>query len=80
MKEQFHYISAFKHIGTDRSEPLVNDLMRYFDEKRTLAWHWFKFPQKVRDEFGIIMQAYVGKQINREQLLHELQKSWENSR
>ena len=77
MKEQFHFISAFKNIETDRSEPLVKDLMRYVEDKKTLSWNWFKFPEPTRDEFGYAMQAYVRKQINRDQLLDELQSSWE---
>lgn len=79
MKEKFKFISAFKNIGTERSKPLVNDLMRYIDEEKTLSWNWFKFPQRAREEFGLLMQAYVGKQLNREQLLHGLQKTWENT-
>ncbi len=77
MKEQFHFISAFKNIETDRSGALVDDLMRYVEEKKTLSWNWFKFPSRVREEFGYIMQAYVGKQLSRDQLLQELQKSWD---
>ncbi|WP_454192497.1 ABC transporter substrate-binding protein [Paenibacillus sp. Marseille-Q7038] len=77
MKEQFHYISAFKNIETDRSEPLVKDLTRYVEDKKTLSWNWFKFPEQTRDEFGYAMQAYVRKQISGDQLLDELQSSWE---
>jgi raffinose/stachyose/melibiose transport system substrate-binding protein len=80
MKEKFHFISAFKNIGTDRSRPLEDDMMRYMDEKKTLPWYWFKFPQEAREEMGYIMQAYIDKQLNREQMFHELQKSWENAR
>lgn len=77
MKEQFHFISAFKNIETDRSEPLVKDLTRYVEDKKTLSWNWFKFPEQTRDEFGYAMQAYVRKQLSRDQLLEELQSSWE---
>lgn len=77
MKEQFHFVSAFKNIETDRSKPLVDELMDYADEKKTLTWNWFKFDPRTREEFGYIMQAYVGKQLTRDQLLDELQKSWD---
>lgn len=80
MKEQFHYISAFKNIETDRSGPLVNDILRYSEDKKTLSWNWFKFPPAAREEFGYAMQAYIGKQLNRDQLLQELQKSWERAK
>ncbi|MDH6426312.1 ABC transporter substrate-binding protein [Paenibacillus odorifer] len=77
MKDRFHFISAFKNIETDRSGALVKDLMRYVDEQKTLSWNWFKFPPRAREEFGYLMRAYVGEQINRDQLLQELQKSWD---
>ncbi|CAN7374875.1 extracellular solute-binding protein [Paenibacillus sp. LjRoot153] len=79
MKEQFHFISAFKNIETDRSGPLVDDIIRYSKEKKTLSWNWFKFPSRAREEFGYAMQAYVGKQLNRVQLLQEFQKSWKKA-
>lgn len=80
MKEQFHFISAFKNIETDHSGPLVEDIIRYSDEEKTLSWNWFKFPSAAREEFGYAMQAYVGKQLTRDQLLQELQKTWERQR
>lgn len=76
MKEKFHFISAFKNIETDRSEPLVRDLLQYAEAKKTLSWNWFKFPEQTREEFGYAMQAYARKQISREQLLAELESSW----
>lgn len=79
MKEQFHYISVFKNIETDRSRPLEGEIMRYSEQKKLLSWNWFKFPPGVKDEFGYAMQAYVGKQLTRDQLLQELQKSWEKA-
>ncbi|MDQ8738728.1 ABC transporter substrate-binding protein [Paenibacillus sp. LHD-38] len=79
MKEQFQFISAFKNIETERSGALVNDLIRYTDENKTLSWNWFKFPPKVREELGYAMQAYVGNQFSRDQLLQKLQKLWEQS-
>lgn len=77
MKEQFHFISAFKNIETDRSGALVDDLMRYADQNKTLSWNWFKFQTRTREDFGYIIQAYVGGQLSREQLLQELQDSWD---
>ncbi|WP_169086721.1 ABC transporter substrate-binding protein [Paenibacillus sp. PL91] len=79
MKEQFQFISAFKNIETERSGALVNDLIRYNDENKTLSWNWFKFPTRVREELGYVMQAYVGDQFSRDQLLQKLQKLWEQS-
>ena len=57
----------------------MDDIIRYIKGEKTLSWNWFKFPPRAREEFGYAMQAYVGKQLNRDQLLQELQKSWEKA-
>jgi raffinose/stachyose/melibiose transport system substrate-binding protein len=83
MTEQFKYIPAFKHIETNHLGPLADDIIRYAKDGKTLSFNWFKYPGGARDEFdhefGLAMQAYVGKQLNHDQLLQELQKSWEKA-
>ncbi|WP_227937167.1 ABC transporter substrate-binding protein [Alkalihalobacillus deserti] len=83
MTEQFKFIPAFKHIETNHLGPLADDIIRYTIEEKTLSFNWFKYPGGARDEFdhefGLAMQAYVDKQLNHDQLLQELQKSWEKA-
>ncbi|MCR6105624.1 carbohydrate ABC transporter substrate-binding protein [Salipaludibacillus agaradhaerens] len=77
--EQFKFIPAFKHIEANDLGPLAEDVMWYVKADKTLSFHWFKHPEGTRDEFGFAIQAYVGNQLNRDQLLQELQKSWERA-
>lgn len=80
MTEEFKFIPAFKNIKADHLGPLARETIRYYNAGKTLDSNWFGFPVEVREEFGLAMQLYVGKQLNREQLLHEFQKSWDKAR
>ncbi len=77
MTEHFKFIPAFENIETDHLGPLASDILTYYKEGKTLPSNWFHFPVGVREEFGSSMQLYIDKQINRDQLLQEFQKSWE---
>lgn len=77
MTEQFKFIPAFENIEADNLGSLADETIRYYNEGKTLHSNWFNFPVGVREEFGSAMQLYVGKQLNRDQLLQEFQKSWE---
>ena len=55
------------------------EIMNYYQTGKTLRANWFSFPGSAREEFGLAMQLYVGKQLNRDQLLQEFQKSWEKA-
>ncbi|OIJ22413.1 ABC transporter substrate-binding protein [Anaerobacillus alkalidiazotrophicus] len=79
MTEQFKFIPAFKNIEANNLGPLANDTIRYYKEGKTLNSNWFNFPVGVQKEFGTVMQLYVGKELNRDQLLEEFQKSWEKA-
>lgn len=76
MTEQFKFIPAFSNIKVKNPGPLAEDLMKYAKEGKTLSWNWFKYPPGVSDDFGPAMQAYIAKQMNGDQLLHQFQKSW----
>ncbi|MFC0273263.1 ABC transporter substrate-binding protein [Metabacillus herbersteinensis] len=79
MTEQFKFIPAFENIKADNLGPLADETIWYYNEGKTLHSNWFNFPVGVREEFGSAMQLYVGKQLNRDQLLQEFQKSWERA-
>ena len=79
MTEEFKFIPAFKNIKADNLGPLANETISYYKSGKTLDSNWFNFPVGVREEFGLAMQLYVGKQLTREQLLHEFQKSWDKA-
>ncbi|SDH85085.1 ABC transporter substrate-binding protein [Alteribacillus bidgolensis] len=79
MTERFKFIPAFHHIQSDKSGPLAEETIQYYKRGKTMSSNWFGFPVGVREEFGSVTQQYIKKQLNRDQLLQEYQKSWENA-
>jgi raffinose/stachyose/melibiose transport system substrate-binding protein len=79
MTEKFKFIPAFKNIESSHLDPLANDTLAYYKEGKTMSSNWFHFPVGVREEFGPSIQLYIGKQLNRDQLLQEFQKSWNSA-
>ncbi|MCS0824849.1 ABC transporter substrate-binding protein [Cytobacillus firmus] len=77
--EHFKFIPVFKNMEADNLGPLADEIIRYSKDGKTLSMNWFHYPVEVRTEFNSAMQLYVGKQLNRDQLLQELQKSWEKA-
>lgn len=73
---KLRFIPAFENIPTHNLGPLAEDILAYMSNNRILTWNWFKYPSGVQDEFGVAMQAYVGKQLTKDQLLREFDKSW----
>lgn len=80
--DEFKFIPAFKSIPVDANVvgPLAADIMKYVAEDKTLTWNWFKFPggEASSKKFGDIMQGYIGKQLTKDQMLDEFQKTWES--
>lgn len=77
MTEEFKFIPAFKNIQAEDIGTLAEETLRLYEEGNTVPSNWFHFPVGIREEFGAATQLYVGKQLNRNQLLNEYQKSWE---
>lgn len=79
---EFKFIPAFKSIPVDEKivGPLAADIIKYSNEGKTLSWNWFKFPggEATSKKFGDAMQAYIGKQMTKEQMLDEFQKTWDS--
>ncbi|WP_248930322.1 extracellular solute-binding protein [Paenibacillus hamazuiensis] len=79
---EFKFIPAFKTITGDESVlgPLAGDIMRYSKDGKTLSWNWFKFPggEATSKKFAASMQAYIAKQMNKDQLLADMQKTWDS--
>lgn len=79
MTEQFKFIPAFDHIEANNLGPLATEIMTYYQTGKSINSNWSAFPGSAREEFGLAMQLYVAKQLNRDQLLQEFQKSWEKA-
>ncbi|MGP1910530.1 ABC transporter substrate-binding protein [Metabacillus sp. JX24] len=77
MTEEFKFIPAFDHIQAENLGPLAEETLQTYKEGSAVPSNWFDFPVGIREEFGEATQLYVGRQLNRKQLLNEYQKSWE---
>ncbi len=75
---KFKFIPAFDNIDADGLGTLADDILKYSNDDKTLSWNWFKYPDGVTNEFGSIMQAYIGGQKTREQMLTDFQAAWDN--
>ncbi|TDF99470.1 ABC transporter substrate-binding protein [Paenibacillus piri] len=76
--KEFQFIPAFKTVKPDAAAigPLGEGINKYLAKEQVLGWHFNKFPDGGVQEFGTILQKYVGGKINREQLYKELQDGW----
>ncbi|MBD2845415.1 extracellular solute-binding protein [Paenibacillus sp. IB182496] len=79
--EEFKFIPAFTNIEADDSllGQLAADIIAYSQEGKTLSWNWFKFPggEATSNAFADAMQAYVGGQLGKDEMLQQFQKTWE---
>ncbi|WP_347553214.1 extracellular solute-binding protein (plasmid) [Pseudalkalibacillus hwajinpoensis] len=77
--EELKFIPAFKHLEVKESGPLANEIMRFYDDERTVSSKWINFPTGMREEFGYTTQQYIKNELSRKQLLQAYQKSWEQA-
>lgn len=76
--EDFKYVPAFKTIEASAEDigPLGAELQKYSQEGKTYTWQFMKYPDGAGQEFGATMQAYVGEQKTREEVLEALDETW----
>lgn len=79
LTEEFKFIPAFEHIETEDLGSLANDTLAYYRRGKIASTNWYNFPVDVREEFGTFMQQYIAHQLTRDQLLQELQTSWDSA-
>lgn len=80
--KQFKFIPALTTIKATEEDlgALASDIIKYSAEGKVLSWNWFKFPggEASSKKFGDAMQAYVGKQQTKEQMLETMQSTWDS--
>ncbi|WP_082235330.1 ABC transporter substrate-binding protein [Halobacillus massiliensis] len=80
MTKHLKFIPAFPTIANNQSGPLAEQTLTYYKQGRTMSSNWFDFPVGVRQEFGSSTQQYIKKELTRDQLLQNYQKSWEEAK
>ncbi|MCA0754964.1 ABC transporter substrate-binding protein [Paenibacillus sp. N4] len=80
--EDAKLIPAFKSIPASEEQlgPLAADIIKYTREGKILPWMWQRFPgyEANTSQMATQIQAYIGKQIGKKQLLEEFQKIWDD--
>ena len=75
--DSFMLIPAFSDLETTPElGPLATDLNAYVAKDQTIPWAHSFWPTGANREFAKQLQAYVGKQMTKEEVLTEVQKLW----
>jgi raffinose/stachyose/melibiose transport system substrate-binding protein len=79
--EDAKFIPAFKSIpaSTEQLGPLAADIIKYTQEGKTIPWMWQRYPgyEANTSQMASQVQAYIGKQIDKEQMFREFQNIWD---
>ncbi|TFE25573.1 ABC transporter substrate-binding protein [Cohnella luojiensis] len=77
--DSFKLIPAFTDLTTSPDlGPLASDLSSYVEKNQTIPWAFTLWPTGANREFAGQLQAYVGKQMTKEETLGEIQKIWQD--
>ncbi|MFT8322163.1 MAG: ABC transporter substrate-binding protein [Bacillus sp. (in: firmicutes)] len=76
--KDFKYIPAFKTIEASAEDigPLGAALQEYSKNGKTYSWQFMKYPDGAGQEFGASVQAYVGGQKSKEEVMKALDDTW----
>lgn len=68
--DEFVFIPAFTNFdNTEGLGTIANSLQGYMADGNVLGWHFFKLPDGAGNEVGATMQAYIGGEYTREELM-----------
>ncbi|WP_080832983.1 ABC transporter substrate-binding protein [Cohnella massiliensis] len=76
MTEEFGFIPAFDNIATDKLSQTSQDIVAYSKEGKTIPMIWTSWPDGANKEFASSMQQYSAGQIGWDQVLNQMQASW----
>ncbi|TXK84656.1 ABC transporter substrate-binding protein [Paenibacillus sp. N3.4] len=78
--DSMRMIPAFKDMkATDELGPLAKDMTAYVDKNQTIPFAHLLWPSGMDKQFARPLQAYVGGQFPRDQVLAEVQKMWDST-
>ena len=78
--KQFKFIPAMTTITATADDlgDIAADVMKYSQENKVLSWNWFKYPDGATQEFGNAIQAYIAGKSDKDKMLDDYQKAWDN--
>lgn len=78
MTEEFAFIPAFDNIEPTGLGGLGESILEYSLADKTIPWTWFQWPDGASQDFGAAIQEYSAGQIDYEQMLEQLQSTWDS--
>lgn len=78
--KEFQFIPALDSIQATEEEmgPLGAEVLAYTDAGKALSWNWSRLPNGMPNELYSSIQAYLGGQLTKEQMLDQFQTNWDN--
>ncbi|MGP7819537.1 ABC transporter substrate-binding protein [Niallia sp. 01092] len=76
--KEFKYVPAYKTIEATAEDigPLGAAIQEYSKNGKTYSWQFMKYPDGAGQEFGASIQAYVGGQKSKEEVMKSLDETW----
>lgn len=73
-------IPAFGNIKIEQTDPLVNDILKYKENKKTMELMNSYLPGDNSENVGVGLRKYLSGEINRDQLIDLIQQYWQNQK
>ncbi|MFD0693550.1 ABC transporter substrate-binding protein [Paenibacillus sp. GCM10027628] len=81
--KDFRFIPALKTVKVTEEDvgPMGADIDKYIQQGKVDAWKFYEMPNIMANiqDYVSTYQKYVGKQLNAEQVLQEIQNTWNKS-
>lgn len=73
-------IPAFGNVKMEQTDPLVNDILKYKENKKTMELMNSYLPGDNSENVGVGLRKYLSGEINRDQLIDLIQQYWQNQK
>ncbi|MDO3412123.1 ABC transporter substrate-binding protein [Saccharibacillus sp. CPCC 101409] len=80
LTEKFQFIPALNNVEANPDDigPLGAELTKYIGDDKALGWYFQQLPIGTPQDYSSLMQSYIAGRDTREQLLKNLQASYDN--
>lgn len=77
--EEFKFIPAYNGFDVSTLDKLAQEVSKYTEAGNTVPWAFTYFPTGAHQEFANTLEKYYADQINKDELLDELNKLWKDA-
>ena len=72
-------IPAFSNMDIPKTDPLLNEIIKYRDAEQTIELVNAYLPHDNPKELGLSMRKYLNNEITREKLMKDIKNFWKKS-